>query len=88
MTLETMSELNAITFKQVAERFPPCDGLCVSQGTVWRWWKFGCRTQAGERVRLKAWKLGGRLVTTVAAVNEFLAAVNVGVSEPAAAAAV
>jgi hypothetical protein len=48
----------------------------VDRATVARWIARGLRTADGRRVRLAAERLGGRLVVTREALDEFLAALN------------
>lgn len=47
-----------------------------SNPTRTRWVLTGIKNAAGERIRLRAWKVGGRLMTTPLDVDHFLTALN------------
>jgi hypothetical protein len=48
----------------------------VSGPTVFRWATRGCRAADGTRVRLEYARIGGRLLTSRAALDRFLVALN------------
>lgn len=47
-----------------------------SNPTRTRWVLSGVLNSRGERVKLRAWKVGGRLMTTELAVDQFLSQLN------------
>lgn len=47
-----------------------------SNPTRTRWVLHGVKNIRGERVKLQAWKIGGRLMTTELALDQFLAELN------------
>lgn len=52
------------------------DGRPPSVAAMSRWASRGRLSVTGRRVRLRTWRVGGRLATSRAAVAEFLAALN------------
>jgi len=58
---------DAMTLKQAAAYFPRRPHIA----TIWRWCTNGC-----HGVKLESWMIGGMRVTTPAAIEEFLQALN------------
>ncbi len=76
-----------IGLAKAARMLPPLRGDApVSPTTIWRWKAHGVRGPGGCTIRLRTYRVGGRTVTSVEALQEFLAALNGEVSEPATAA--
>lgn len=67
----TDSLRNALTFTSATQLFSPVPSVA----SLLRWHKTGVMVN-GSRVRLSAWKRGGVWVTTPAAVEAFLLALN------------
>lgn len=68
----------ALTFKQAAAR---CPGRAVSVKTIYAWADLGVKV--GEaRVKLEAARVGGRRVTSVEALERFVAAMSGEKVEP------
>lgn len=64
-----------LSFGQAAAMFPPYRrGRPVSPSCVWRWFRSGVRLANGEVVRLEAIKVAGRHLTSIEAVQRFIAA--------------
>ena len=55
-----------VTFAEAARRLPKVNGKKISTVTLWRWSRQGCKG-----VKLEYLRLGGRLVTSLAAVYRF-----------------
>jgi hypothetical protein len=45
----------------------------VSPSTLWRWYRHGVRALDGRVVKLRVWRVGGRTLTSEAALREFFA---------------
>jgi len=77
-TLTVAAEVAAgdvLTCPEVARRGPSTrQGKRLHPSTVLRWVLHGVRTPTGQRVRLEAVRLGGRWVTSVSALERFIAA--------------
>jgi Protein of unknown function (DUF1580) len=70
--IDLASESPLIPLAQVPALLPPGPGgNPVHVSTVWRWVRKGLPVPAGERVRLEAVRLGGRLVTSIPALQRF-----------------
>jgi hypothetical protein len=70
--IDLVSEAPLLPLAQVPALLPPGRGgkpLCFT--TIFRWVKDGVCSPAGERVRLEAVRLGGRLVTSKPALQRF-----------------
>src|SRR5262249_41088211 len=64
-----------LSLPQAARRFPPYrQDRPVSSSTVWRWISAGVKLPDGRRVRLDAVRLSGRWLTSVEAIERFVAA--------------
>jgi Protein of unknown function (DUF1580) len=69
---ENIMNETLITLSQAAKRMPPSrNGSPVSFNCILRWVKKGSRGPDGERVRLEAVKVGGRLLTSREALGRF-----------------
>jgi len=74
LTVDLRSE-ELLSLPQAARRFPPFrQGRPVNPSTVWRWVFTGVRLPDGRRVRLDAVRLSGRWLTSVEAIERFVAA--------------
>lgn len=78
--------LPLLTTGQLGQRYG------VHRDTVWDWIRTGIEGAGGQRVRLKAWRVGGQYKTTVEEAEKFFAACageegGQTVAEPAGAAA-
>jgi hypothetical protein len=68
-----------ISLAQAAALIPPARaGRPVSPSCVFRWIRDGVKTPSGERVHLEAARLGGRLITSRAALERFMDAQSPG----------
>jgi len=64
-----------LSLPQAARRFPPYRlDAPVNPSTVWRWILQGVRLPDGSRVKLEAIRLAGRWLTSVEAIERFIAA--------------
>ena len=59
------------------------DGRPPSVAALSRWASRGRTSVGGRRVRLRTWRIGGRLATSRAAVADFLGALNDDPASPA-----
>src|SRR6516162_6472511 len=83
MAIDILTE-TVLPFGAVPQRFPflgrPSEDRKGSRrihfSTVFRWWSKGIIGPGGERVRLEATKLGGKLVTSLEALQRFSEALN------------
>jgi hypothetical protein len=57
---------------------PSRTGKPAHTSVLTRWADRGIRARNGERVYLKTWRVGGQRMTTQAAIEEFLLALNAG----------
>jgi hypothetical protein len=72
---EEVASGDVLTCAQVARRGPSTRlGKPLHSATVLRWMLKGARLQSGGRVRLEAVRLGGRWVTSAAALERFIEA--------------
>ena len=76
MTIDT-GEL--LTLNDVAKLLPSIDGKRINISTIWRWC---CKGSRG--VQLEYTRLGSRILTTEAAVHEFMAARTEADGQPTA----
>jgi hypothetical protein len=61
-----------MSLDQAARGFPPGrNGKRCHLSTVLRWIRKGAKAPNGERVRLEAWRLGGRWLTSKEAIQRF-----------------
>jgi hypothetical protein len=61
-----------VSFSAAAKRLPPLRaGRPVNPATIWRWCASGCRSRAGQIVRLEFLKVGGAAVTSAEALDRF-----------------
>jgi hypothetical protein len=51
-------------------------GKSTAPSTVFRWISEGCRGAGGERIKLEAARIGGRWITSQAALDRFVAALT------------
>ena len=65
-----------IALKDVAKRIPGRGGRPTNFATIWRWIMKGSIAPGGNRVRLRAARIGGKWVTSIEAVQEFLQALT------------
>jgi hypothetical protein len=64
-----------LSLPQAARRFPPYRrDRPVNPSTIWRWIASGVRVPGGGRVRLGAVRLSGRWLTSIEAIERFVAA--------------
>jgi hypothetical protein len=64
-----------LSLPQAARRFPPFrQGRPVNPSTIWRWISNGVKLPDGRRVKLGAVRLSGRWLTSVEAIERFIAA--------------
>lgn len=64
-----------LSLPQAARRFPPYrQGRPVSPVTIWRWISAGVKLPGGRRVKLGAVRVSGRWLTSVEAIERFIAA--------------
>jgi hypothetical protein len=72
-----VSQGDAVSTSGVGRMLPGrSPGKTVDPSTVFRWISHGIRRSDGARVRLEAIKIGGRFITSKAAVQRFLVASN------------
>jgi hypothetical protein len=63
-----------ITLSQAARRLPKLRrDRPVSPSTLWRWYRHGVKAQDGTIVKLRVWRVGGQMLTSEAALREFIA---------------
>lgn len=48
----------------------------MSPSTIWRWFKRGCLSKSGKRVYLAACRIGGRNMTSLQRMSEFINRLN------------
>ena len=60
-----------LTLAEAAEYVPQRRGRCVHPSTIHRWARSGVSTRSGFRVRLEVRRVGGRLLTSAAALDRF-----------------
>lgn len=60
-------------FMTVVKAVEAVTGRRVDPSTCWRWIRKGIAGQDGERIRLETWPIGRTVLTTEAAVQEFIA---------------
>jgi hypothetical protein len=66
---------SGLSLSQAARRFPPYrESRPVAPSTIFRWIVSGVIVRDGRRVRLEAVRLGGRWLTSVQAIERFVAA--------------
>src|SRR5215470_1017100 len=64
-----------LSLPQAARRFPPYrQDRPVNPSTVWRWISAGVKLPDGRRVKLGAVRLSGRWLTSIEAIERFIAA--------------
>lgn len=64
-----------LSLPQAARRFPSYRlGRPVNPATIWRWVTAGVKLPGGRRVKLGAVRLSGRWLTSVEAIERFIAA--------------
>jgi hypothetical protein len=65
---------SGLSLSQAARRFPPFrETKPIAPSTIFRWIAEGVRLPNGSRVRLEAVRLGGRWLTSVPAIERFIA---------------
>lgn len=82
---QILSEVEAgegISLSQAAKQIPGPTGKGLDPSTCFRWTTTGARSATGERVKLEALRVGGRILTTQAAVRRFLLALTHGTTAP------
>ncbi|MBX7133783.1 MAG: DUF1580 domain-containing protein [Fimbriimonadaceae bacterium] len=67
-----------ISLSQAAKQIPGSGGKGLDPSTCFRWTQTGARSATGERVKLEFLRVGGRIVTSQAAVRRFLLALTKG----------
>lgn len=79
----TILHENPQGFASLARRFPSHrrDGHITPQ-CLWRWATRGVRLQDGRTVRLKAIKVAGRFLSSLSAIERFVAAQNEPIDGP------
>lgn len=83
---QILSEVEAgegISLSQAAKQIPGPIGKGLDPSTCFRWTTTGARSASGERVKLECLRVGGRIVTTQAAVRRFLTRLTNGTTAPA-----
>lgn len=77
-TADVAAEIAAgggLALGQAARRFPSYrNSRPVNPSTVWRWLTDGVRLPSGRRLRLEAARIGGRWLTSAAAIERFIRA--------------
>jgi Protein of unknown function (DUF1580) len=77
-TADVAAEIAAgggLALGQAARRFPSYrNSRPVNPSTVWRWLTEGVRLPSGRRLRLEAARVGGRWLTSAAAIERFIRA--------------
>ena len=64
---------DALTLSQAARLIPAHRGEGrASPSCIWRWMRFGYRLPSGDVVKLEAARIGGRWLTTTAALMRFM----------------
>ena len=54
---------------------PRVGGKRPHTSTIWRWCRVGVKSRSGQRIQLEHVRIGARVFTTHAAINDFVAAV-------------
>jgi hypothetical protein len=73
MTIELRNE-TAISLAQAARMQPPSRlGRPVNPATIFRWIHDGAKGPGGEVIRLEGYRMGGRWLTTIEALERFAA---------------
>jgi hypothetical protein len=78
-TMIDLATEDPIPLSRIPARFPSLGrhtGKHLHFSTLFRWATKGVRGPNGERVRLETTRLGGSLITSVAALNRFAAALS------------
>jgi len=82
MTIEIRNE-TPISLAQAARMQPPGRrGRPVNPATVFRWIHNGVKGPGGEIIRLEGYRMGGRWLTTIEALERFAAAQTPVLGEP------
>jgi hypothetical protein len=63
-----------VSSAELAKSIPPSRGKAVNPSTIGRWIARGVKGPDGQRIRLEAFRLGGRYVTSREAFARFLGA--------------
>jgi Protein of unknown function (DUF1580) len=63
-----------LTLTQAARKLPPHRGNAVAPSTLWRWHFKGLGTPDGRRVHLELARVGGKWLTSLAALTRFITA--------------
>ncbi len=71
MQINSVQQTDYITLAQAANQSPGRP----SANAVWRWCRKGIKSRAGQRIRLKHIRAGGRVFTSEQWLNEFFQAV-------------
>jgi hypothetical protein len=83
-TLELLREIKeglGVSLSAAARQLPGRGTSKVNPATVWRWARDGVRAPGGRRVRLEVALCGARHVTSQAAVDRFIDALNAPAGE-------
>jgi hypothetical protein len=70
---------DALTLAAGARTLPPHRGESVAPSTLWRWHRKGVKTPDGRRVHLEMARVGGKWVTSRAALARFISASTPGI---------
>ena len=82
MTIELRNE-TPISLAQAARMQPPGRrGRPVNPATIFRWIHDGAKGPSGEIIRLEGYRMGGRWLTTIEALERFAAAQTPILGEP------
>jgi hypothetical protein len=76
-TATVISEIlagDALTLSAAARKLVPHRGRGVAPSTLWRWYAQGIRTPDGRRVHLEMARVGGKWLTSQAALARFIGA--------------
>jgi hypothetical protein len=66
-----LTDETLVTLTEATRHIPCREGKRLHSSTIWRWHAKGVRTRSGRRVRLEALRLGGRVWTSVQAIERF-----------------
>lgn len=76
MTEQVFDVAELMSLGQARKLLPTTDGRRISIRSIWRWSHYGLRVSGGAIIRLRTMKLGQRLFTSRAWIEEFATALN------------
>jgi hypothetical protein len=74
---------DALSLAAAAKKLVPHRGQRVAPSTLWRWHRDGVRTPDGRRVHLELARVGGKWLTSAAALGRFIEAATPATPNPA-----